>query len=344
MHETRSSARSPPHDLHPSDEGSTPRAVMQPPLDWLSRLLDMVPVQGHLDLRCYYGAPWVIAEDHTPGEIRYHILVSGSAVLEDPNGGPPQELTAGDILLVPDAAPLKLHDGSGAPPSPPRKRTTLNLVISENAGTGDRVDLLCGRFILTPQHERLLRDYLPLRLVVSAFKHGSDNEPPAGTQLRGLIELLRGESALESLGGRAMLNALSTALFALTLRAASESHEAPSGLLSLAAHPRLAPALTALFQEPARAWTLPELARLCHVSRATFARQFQERLGRSASDLLTDIRMTLAANELRKSSVSTGTVADRVGYQSEAAFQRAFKQRMGVTPAQWRRTGDHSPD
>jgi AraC family transcriptional regulator, activator of mtrCDE len=345
MQENRSGARSPPHDLNPPDEGSTPpRAVMQPPLDWLSRLLDMMPVQGHLDLRCYYGAPWVIAEDHTPGAIRYHILVSGSAVLEDPSGGPPQQLTAGDILLVPDVAPLKLHDGSGAPPSPPRKRTTLNLVISENTGTGDRVDLLCGRFILTPQHERLLRDYLPLRLVVRAFKHGSDNEPPAGAQLRGLMELLRGESALESLGGRAMLNALSTALFALTLRVASESHEAPSGLLSLAAHPRLAPALTALFQEPARAWTLPELARLCHVSRATFARQFQERLGRSASDLLTDIRMTLAANELRKSSVSTGTVADRVGYQSEAAFQRAFKQRMGVTPAQWRRTGDPSPD
>jgi AraC family transcriptional activator of mtrCDE len=116
-----------------------------------------------------------------------------------------------------------------------------------------------------------------------------------------------------------------------------------AGVLALAAHPRLAPALTALFQEPARAWTLPELARLCHLSRATFARQFQERLGRSASDLLTDIRMTLAANELRKSSISTAAVADMVGYQSEAAFQRAFKQRIGVTPAQWRRA-DHSPD
>jgi AraC family transcriptional activator of mtrCDE len=54
--------------------------------------------------------------------------------------------------------------------------------------------------------------------------------------------------------------------------------------------------------------------------------------------------MTLAANELRKSSISTAAVADRVGYQSEAAFQRAFKQRMGVTPAQWRRSADPSPD
>jgi AraC family transcriptional activator of mtrCDE len=73
------------------------------------------------------------------------------------------------------------------------------------------------------------------------------------------------------------------------------------------------------------------------MSRATLAWRFQEKLGRSARDLLTDIRMTLAANELKKSSKPTGAVGDIVGYKSEAAFQRAFKSHMGVTPAQWRR-------
>ena len=157
------------------------------------------------------------------------------------------------------------------------------------------------------------------------------------TQTAGLVSLMRGESAADHLGGRAMLNALSTAMFALVLRLASEADEAPIGLLALAGHPRLAPALAALFNEPARAWSLPELARLCNMSRATLARQFQEKLGRSASDLLTDIRMTVAANELKKPSMSTGAVADAVGYQSEAAFQRAFKSHMGMTPAQWRK-------
>ena len=103
----------------------------------------------------------------------------------------------------------------------------------------------------------------------------------------------------------------------------------------------MAPALAALFHEPDRSWTLPELARLCHMSRATMARHFQEKLGRSASELLTDIRMMLAAQELRKASVSTGAVAAAVGYQSEAAFQRAFKKRMRITPAAWRR-GAHT--
>jgi AraC family transcriptional activator of mtrCDE len=305
----------------------------------------MVPVHGHLDLRCFYGAPWAIAQDRSaPGEIPYHIVVSGSAVLEDVRGGPPLHLAAGDILLLPHGAAHTLHDGSGAPPVPARERTMLNLTISENAGTGDRLDMLCGRFVLTPQHERLLRGYLPAQLVVRAPVSSTTTERPAtGTQLDSLVALMRTESALESLGGRAMLNALSTAMFALTLRVASESNDSPQGLLALAANPRLAPALSAMFHEPARAWSLPELARLCHMSRATLARHFQEQLGRSASDLLTDIRMTLAANELRISPASTVAVAEMVGYQSEAAFQRAFKQRMGVTPAQWRR-GEHSSE
>jgi Helix-turn-helix domain len=75
------------------------------------------------------------------------------------------------------------------------------------------------------------------------------------------------------------------------------------------------------------------------MSRATLARQFQKKLGRSASDLLTDICMALAANELKNPSMSTGAVAEAVGYQSEAAFQRAFKSHiLGMTPAEWRKT------
>lgn len=304
-------------------------------MDWLSRLFEMMPVRGRLDLRCAYGAPWRI--DQGPGEaneIPYHAVVGGSAVLEDPAGGKLLRLETGDILLLPGNPRHVMHDGGGARPKPARNREELNLVISENAGKGERLDLLCGHFAIAPPHERLLRAYLPPRLVVHAGGHnGGEN----AAQLAGLVALMRGESVGDHLGGRAMLNALSTAMFALVLRLASETEDAPRGLLALAGHPRLAPAVAALFNEPARAWSLPDLARLCNMSRATLARQFQEKLGRSASDLLADIRMTLAANELRKSSLSTGAVAEAAGYQSEAAFQRAFKSHMGVTPAQWRK-------
>ena len=313
-------------------------------VDWLSRLFEMVTVRGRLDLRCTYGAPWRI--DQGPGEsneIPYHAVVGGSAVLENPSGGRVAQLKAGDILLLPGNPRHVMHDGSSARPKPARDHQHLNLVISENTGTGERLDLLCGHFAIAPPHDRLLRNYLPPLLIVHTSRAGAATTG-TGTagQLTSLVGLLRSESEAGHLGGRTMLNALSTAMFALVLRLASEARDAPIGLLAVASNPRLAPALTAMFEEPARAWSLPELARICNMSRATLARQFQEKLGRSASDLLTEIRMTLASNELRKPSMSTGAVADAVGYQSEAAFQRAFKSYMGLTPAQWRRGGDFS--
>jgi AraC family transcriptional regulator, activator of mtrCDE len=314
-------------------------------MDWLSRFFEMITVRGRLDQRCLYGAPWRIEQGPGgAGEIPYHAVVGGSAVLEDPTGGRPLQLKVGDILLLPENPRHVIHDGSGAPPLPARNRSTLNLMVSENAGTGARLDLFCGHFVVAPPHDRLLRNYLPRRLVV----HAGDPKIETvrfGTaaQLSGLVSLMRGEAAIDHLGGRAMLNALSTAMFALALRLASEADGAPVGLLALAGDTRLAPALTALLNEPARTWSLPELARLCNMSRATLARQFQDKLGRSASDLLTEIRMALAANELKKPSVSTGAVAHAVGYQSEAAFQRAFKSHTGMTPAQWRKAQQLGP-
>jgi AraC family transcriptional activator of mtrCDE len=308
--------------------------------DWLSRLLAMIPVNGTLDYRCFLGAPWRIDFPASElGEIPYHVILGGTAVLEDPEGNPMRKLIAGDILLFPHGSAHALHDGSDAAPAPARQRSTLTTVFHENDGSGDRLDMMCGRFILSAEHERLIRVYLPRRLLLHApGKSAAAGGPGTGAQVVGLVSLMRVESATENLGGLAMLNALSTALFAVALRLASEVTEPPAGLLALAANPRLVPALTALFNEPAHAWTLPELAQRCNMSRATFIRHFQERLGRSARDLLTDIRMTVAANALKTSEMSTGAVAELAGYQSEAAFQRAFKYQMGITPAQWRRT------
>jgi AraC family transcriptional activator of mtrCDE len=317
---------------------------MSLPLDWLSRLLEMTPVRGQLDLRCQYGAPWRIDQEASAaGEMPYHIVLDGAALLEDPAGGPPVQLATGDILLLANGEAHVLHDGSGKRAKPAIARAATNVVFSENKGTGARLDMLCGRFALSSAHARLLRRYLPSHLVVRAGGDIPRETGETGPHLWGLVTLLRAESGVDGLGGRAMLNALSTALFALTLRFASESREAPPGLLALAGYPRLAPAIEALFHDPGHAWTLPLLASKCNMSRATFVRLFQEKLGCSASDLLTDIRMTLAANELRTSTASTGAVAETVGYQSEAAFQRAFKLHMGVTPAHWRRSA-HGQD
>src|SRR5258705_1751462 len=100
-------------------------------------------------LRCSYGAPWRI--DQGPGEaneIPYHAVLAGSATLEDPAGGRPLQLKAGDILLLPGNSRHVMHDGSGAAPLPARNRASLNFTISENLGSDERLDLLCGHFAM----------------------------------------------------------------------------------------------------------------------------------------------------------------------------------------------------
>ena len=303
-------------------------------MDWLSNLLDIVTVKGRLEVRCLFGAPWREEFEKAPAdEIPYHVILAGRAVLEIPNQAP-QQLEAGTIFMAVDGSPHVLHDGTTKTPTPIEKRRLANIMIGENKGSGAKLDMLCGRFLLKPPYDRLMRKHLPPYLIV---KTNSASQESSNRELANLIELIRDESVNEQLGGIAMLNALSTALMAMALRHAAGTEQAASGLLALANNPRLAPALNVMFQEPAHAWTLPELAERCNMSRATFVRHFQETLDCSATEYLTDIRMSKAAQLLRESFESIGAVAERVGYQSEAAFQRAFKQHIGTSPAQWRK-------
>jgi AraC family transcriptional regulator, activator of mtrCDE len=309
-------------------------------VDWLSHLLQMITITGQLEVRCAYGAPWRVAWPRSAAnEIPYHVVLKGRAIIEDPETRTTRELVGGDIVLLPHGSAHVLHDGSGHTPGPTyNSQRSAGWMLSANDGQGDRLDMLCGRFFIGPPHDRLIRNYLPTDLVVRAMD-GDDEEGvgSAANHLANLVGLMRMESAGDKPGSDAILNALSSALFTLTLRAASESDQAPEGLLAVAGHPRLAPAISAMLADPTRPWNLRDLADLCGMSRATFMRHFQEKLGRSAADLLVDIRMSLAANELKKPTISTEAVAEAVGYQSVSAFRRVFADKMGMTPGEWRR-------
>jgi AraC family transcriptional activator of mtrCDE len=309
-------------------------------VDWLSHLLQMITITGQLDVRCAYGAPWRVARAQCAArEIPYHVVLKGRAIIEDPETGTVRELVDGDIVLLPHGSAHVLHDGSGHAPGPAsNRRSSAGWMLSENDGQGEHLDLLCGRFFIGPPHDRLIRKYLPTHLVVRAMNvHGDEGMGSASNHLASLVRLMRTESACDKPGGYAILNALSPALFALVLRAASESGQAPAGLLALAGHPLLAPAISAMFADPARPWNLPGLADLCGMSRDTFMRHFQDKLGRSAVGLLSDIRMSVAANELKKPVTTIEAAAESAGYQSVSAFRRVFADRMGMTPGQWRR-------
>jgi AraC family transcriptional activator of mtrCDE len=94
-----------------------------------------------------------------------------------------------------------------------------------------------------------------------------------------------------------------------------------------------------MFETPGEPWTLDQLSGLCNMSRATFIRQFQDAIGRSASDVLTEVRMTIAGRMLLRTATPVAEIGEAVGYQSNAAFQRVFKRHIGVSPARWRSSG-----
>jgi AraC family transcriptional activator of mtrCDE len=309
-------------------------------MDLLSRLLSLIPVSGRLEVRCRFGAPWEINQGMAGGrEIPYHVLLSGSAILEDENG-PPERLVAGDIVLLPAGSAHRIHDGSGATPGPEIEHRDASVAMLENHGAGTMANILCGRFLLGAVPDRLLRDHLPGRLVVhSAHEDDKTARPAAGTRLTRLIELMNEEAMDQGAGSETFVNHLSAALFALTLRFATEGAQPPRGLLALAGRPRLQPAISAMFEQPGEPWTLEQFAALCNMSRATFVRQFQESIGRSATDVLTEVRMTIAGKMLLQTEGSVAEVGEAVGYQSDAAFQRVFRRQIGVTPSRWRSLG-----
>jgi AraC family transcriptional activator of mtrCDE len=123
------------------------------------------------------------------------------------------------------------------------------------------------------------------------------------------------------------------------LRFASGGPQPPHGLVALAGRPRLQAAVSAMFESPARPWTLDQFATLCNMSRATFVRQFQDAIGRSATEVLTEVRMTIAGRMLVQSSLPVAEIGEMVGYQSDSAFQRIFKRLIGATPARYRASG-----
>ena len=194
-------------------------------------------LRDKLEVRCAYGAPWRVAWDRSAvHEIPYHVVLRGRVVIEDPESGAVRKLVGGDIVLLPSGAPHVLHDGSGTAPAPTQEHlTSAGWVVSENGSEGEPLDMLCGRFLIGPPHDRLMRSYLPTNLVVHAAEAGPETgvSPTASAQLASLIDMMRMESTGDKAGGYAILNALSSALFALVLRAASETDQAPEGLLAL---------------------------------------------------------------------------------------------------------------
>ncbi len=298
-------------------------------MDSLSRLLSLYPLQAALNVRCHFGAPWQLQlPEAVQGCAPYHLLISGDAWLELPDGSR-APLHTGDAVLFPRGSAHRIHAGDSAP-APQRHAAAPHMVVATNDGTGPASNVLCGEFHFGPEAAPLLRTLPDVVIVRTA-------EQPALASLRALIALLQQEADEARPGAAAIMAQLSSALFAMLLRGWLEQAGA-QGLIAVLAEPRLQAALHAMLAAPEQPWHLEELAALCHMSRATFVRLFRQAAGTPPAEVLTQLRMAQAARLLAQGRLGAAQIGEQVGYQSEAAFNRVFKRHHGVGPGEYRRT------
>lgn len=276
-------------------------------MDLLDGLLQLAQLDARLDAHCNLAAAWTLAVP-TAGrhEMPFHVLLQGQAIARV-MGRSDVVLGTGDVLILVGGEAHRLEGTASA------------------EGT-----LLCGRFLLPVPPARLLGSLLPPVLRVSSA--GSAAQAPLAT----LLGLVHTESRAPGSGSAALLRHLCAALLALCLRATWSDDDVAPGLVALARHPRLAQLALGIVQQPALDWTLDDMAQHAHWSRSSLIRAFQSVAGLSPAAFLLRVRMAEASRQLLDGHGSVDAVGEAVGYASAAAFQRAFKREMGLTPAEWR--------
>lgn len=300
-------------------------------MDTLSLLLTFYPVKTQLDTRCYFSAPWEFRKETSErGVAPYHFVAKGTAWVDvgDKNAIP---LDAGDIVVFPKGATHRIYtDGAESSKQIFFAEERYPLTVNRNVGDGPMAELICGTFEFNLERGSMMLDALPSVILVRTA--GNENLAP----LRTLLSMLTKETDDVEPGMASVVNDLSTALFAMTIRAWLTQNDIPAGLFSVLTNPRLEPALKGMLESPEKQWTLEEMCEVCGISRATYARIFRKATGSTPVTLLTRLRMARAARELSGGG-NCSVVSEAVGYHSEAAFNRVFKRSFGVGPGQYRR-------
>ncbi|MGD8742715.1 MAG: cupin domain-containing protein [Granulosicoccaceae bacterium] len=197
----------------------------------------------------------------------------------------------------------------------------------------DNVDMVCASFDFGAGLRNPLDQALPEVLVLPL------RDAPS---LDAMLQLLFAEAGQQHCGRQAVLDRLIEVVIVLLLRDLMDRNRLQVGLLAGLTDPKLAKAINAMHAEPARAWTLPELADLAGMSRARFATRFRDTVGISPGSYLTEWRIGVAQSLLRRGK-SLQLVADAVGYSNTSALSRAFTALVGMSPREWKKQRADTP-
>jgi AraC-like DNA-binding protein len=261
-------------------------------------------------------------------QLAVHAVLQGHVWLWTEEGVEPVELATGDLAFVRGGSDHFVAHEPGAPCLSPDEFRLRHATDHSEIGVRGAV-FLCGAYQFAGDIGAGLVHALP---PVLAFPASIDDP------IHNVVGLLSREMTHADPGQQTVLDRLLDVLVVLGLRAGlARSANAPAWFRA-SSDERLSLPLQAMHEDPSKPWTVEELARLGHMSRASFARIFQQILGQTPMQYLTDWRMTLARDLLLRDDLRLAQIADRVGYSSQYAFATAFRRHHGQPPRRWRQT------
>jgi len=314
-------------------------------MDVLSEVLKVVKLQGALFFNGEFSSPWSFCSPRSRNVapyvaqgahhvIIYHLVTEGqaSARLMD---GPRIALDAGDIVIFPHGDEHILENG---PPTTAMDMVkelarvfSQGLKLSRHGGGGVVTKFVCGFMACEPRLSQVFLSGLP-----PVFKVSIRNDA-AGRWLENSIRFSVNEADDSRAGREAVLAKLSEVLFVETLRAYIAHLPADqTGWLAGARDAEVGKALALMHRNPAEPWTIASLAKEAGLSRSVLAERFRHYLNEPPMTYLTRWRLQLGAQMLTSTSYSVAQIAAEVGYESETAFNRAFKREFAVPPARFR--------
>jgi AraC-like DNA-binding protein len=326
----------------------TPQVLSETPgaSDLLSDLLGSMHLSGVVLFRTEFREPWALLTPdacrmarllpfRTEHIIPFHVVAQGGCRLEL-SGQEPLWLQEGDVVLLPygDAHTLggQEHCSTVAvdtllPPQPWR-----DILVLCHGGEGALTRLICG-FL---QCDELL--FHPILRHLPVLIHVSSAADPRDEWLASTIRHTAHEASHSRPGARCMLPRLTELMFVEILRKYMQTLSADEvGWFAALNDPVAGAALKCLHAAPLDPWEVDSLARRIGVSRSVLADRFRHFLDQPPMQYLTHWRLQLAAQTLKRSSLPLKLVAGQAGYESDAAFSRAFKRHFGLAPVEWRR-------
>jgi AraC-like DNA-binding protein len=317
-------------------------------MDVLSEVLKTIRLDSALFFNAELTAPWCVLEPRSeemtaalsPNEghlVLFHYVLEGKAYAQLP-GGTKVELMEGDIVVIPHGDSHLLGNGKNARPVDSMKAFGRNLSeglkLARHGGGGDITRLVCGFMVFEPRMSSVVLSGLPKIVRV----HLSDGK--SSQWIRDSIRFAVDEESGD--GSGLVVAKLSEALFVETLRRyMNERSDNEAGWLAAARDPTIGRALARMHEDPAREWTVNDLAREVGLSRTRLAERFRHFIGDSPIAYLKKWRLKIGAEALVSTNQSVSEIAAAVGYGSESAFNRAFKHVYGQTPGVFRK--NHRP-